>query len=489
MSLSSKPDNDSLGSVGGNAGEAAASDGLASELQQLRQRIDLLPGSRAAGDDLKVLVDDLSGESDRVVSQLVGVALPLPHDLHALQQIAVETLVATARACSGATREGRSGFLSGFRRDDEVVARGLALLVEAYEICCLAGCSPPYGFWLLAHGLFHSACPSGVSAGEPERHNSAVASYKRLLAINTLQPEGFTSTELQQAYALLDEMACMATVGVAAGEAAQSNFWIDYAQDTPPVPIVRREPPPVDGLGFFSAVPLGHHLTTLLDSLGEQEPDENANAWDVGVDAVRLSLYRRLRERWAMPPRREQARRRSEYSVQVCIGLNPIWRRLSDPASAGRLAEWTVQNESPGGYAIMRLSGVADTLTSGMPIALRKNTDQPWSICVVRWVRSETPDQLELGLQLVSLAGIPVRIAFRTGASAAGPVRALVLPPLEAVRRHQAILAPLGTYTSRRFVLLHEGARLYVAQGRLLSLDMQTTSVELFQFEVDPYPI
>ena len=137
----------------------------------------------------------------------------------------------------------------------------------------------------------------------------------------------------------------------------------------------------------------------------------------------------------------------------------------------------------------MRLSGVADTLTSGMPIALRKNTDQPWSICVVRWVRSETPDQLELGLQLVSLAGIPVRIAFRTGASAAGPVRALVLPPLEAVRRHQAILAPLGTYTSRRFVLLHEGARLYVAQGRLLSLDMQTTSVELFQFEVDPYPI
>lgn len=137
----------------------------------------------------------------------------------------------------------------------------------------------------------------------------------------------------------------------------------------------------------------------------------------------------------------------------------------------------------------MRLTGVTDTLVSGMSIALRKDARQPWAICVIRWVRSETPEQIELGLQLVSNSAIPVRIAFRTGASAAGPVRALVLPPLEAVRRHQAILAPLGTYTSRRFVLLHEGARLYVAQGRLLSLDMQTTSVELFQFEVDPYPI
>ena len=60
---------------------------------------------------------------------------------------------------------------------------------------------------------------------------------------------------------------------------------------------------------------------------------------------------------------------------------------------------------------------------------------------------------------------------------------------MEPVRRHAAFLAPAGTYTSRRFIFLREGAQLYVAQGRALGLDMQTTSVELFQYEIDPYPI
>jgi hypothetical protein len=31
--------------------------------------------------------------------------------------------------------------------------------------------------------------------------------------------------------------------------------------------------------------------------------------------------------------------------------------------------------------------------------------------------------------------------------------------------------------------------RVYVAQCRLLTLDIQTASLELFQFEIDPYPI
>ena len=489
MPPSINPDDDSPASNGAAVGIGGVAGRVFEQLRRLRQRVDEVAESKVAAADLNVLAERISAEAGRVRSQLNGVTLPLAHDLHAMQSFAVETLVAAARLCGRGAHEGKGGFLSGFMREGDGVAKALGLLVEAYEISCLAGCSPPYGLWLLAHGLFHAACPSGRSAGDSARRSGAVVAYKRLLAINISQPESLTSSELLQVYRLLDDAACLAEIDVSANEAAPSNFWIDYAQDTPPVPAIRREPPPVEGLGYFSAIPLGQHLSKLLDSLEEAPADDGDNAWDVGLDAVRLSLFRRLRERWAMPPRREQPRRRSQYSVQVCIGLNPIWRRISDPEAAGRLAEWTVQNESPGGFAIMRLTGVTDTLVSGMSIALRKDARQPWAICVIRWVRSETPEQIELGLQLVSNSAIPVRIAFRTGASAAGPVRALVLPPLEAVRRHQAILAPLGTYTSRRFVLLHEGARLYVAQGRLLSLDMQTTSVELFQFEVDPYPI
>jgi hypothetical protein len=66
---------------------------------------------------------------------------------------------------------------------------------------------------------------------------------------------------------------------------------------------------------------------------------------------------------------------------------------------------------------------------------------------------------------------------------------ALMLPPLPAVRQHQALVAPAGTYVSRRFSLVNDGEHLYIAQGRVLGLDMQTASIELFRYEIDPYPI
>ena len=137
----------------------------------------------------------------------------------------------------------------------------------------------------------------GRSAGDSARRSGAVVAYKRLLAINISQPESLTSSELLQVHRLLDDAACLAEIDVSANEAAPSNFWIDYAQDT------RRFPRFVvshrrwrDRL--FSAIPPGQHLSKLLDSLEEAPADDGDNAWDVGLDAVRLSLFRRLRERW-----------------------------------------------------------------------------------------------------------------------------------------------------------------------------------------------
>jgi len=343
--------------------------------------------------------------------------------------------------------------------------------------------SVPQSFWLSAHALYLRAVGENC---EP-----AVVAYKRLLALATIQPESFTSAELVEVFALVRASADLGELMSGSGEPpGQGWFWVDIAQDSPPVAIVRREPPPVDDLVYFSAASLARAASDRLarrTSLGAAAP---ADPQDETVDGAREAMLRRLRERWAMPPRRTQPRRRSEYTVEVCAGLEEIWLRLvrgedlSPPPN-----EWTVQNESPNGFSIIRVSGNGGGLAAGMAIALRRQNTVAWAVCVVRWIRSEQPGQVELGLQLVSQAAIPVRVAFRSGASARSPVAALVLPPLAGVRRHQAVLAPAGTYAARRFMLVHDSERLYVAQGRLLSLDMQTEAVELFQFEVDPYPI
>ncbi|MCB1886934.1 MAG: hypothetical protein KDH20_04980 [Rhodocyclaceae bacterium] len=432
---------------------------------------------------------DLAGVGRRLTelalplrARLVSTQLPLPRDCYTESREMVDAQSDCARQHLRIMQSLRSPYLYGFRGNGEVLEEGLNLLVDSFETCCVSGILPPQGFWLSAHGLYLKAREDGCDAG--------VRAYKRLLALSTIQPESFAAGELVQVFGLVSAFADAGDLVNGHGALpGQGWFWVDVAQDAPPVAIVRRDPPPLDDLVYFSATSLARAVSDRLHRPGDGGVEDGA-VESPDVVSTDEALMRRLRERWAMPPRRSQPRRRSEYQVQVCTGLDAIWDRLvrGERASSPPL-EWVVQNESPSGFAIMRVAGTGGSLSAGMAIALRRTPDAPWSVCVVRWIRSEQPEQVELGLQLVAQAAIPVRVAFRNGPSSKKPAHALVLPPLEAVRRHQAVLAPAGTYAARRFMLVHEGERLYVAQGRLLSLDMQTEAIELFQFEVDPYPI
>ncbi len=202
-----------------------------------------------------------------------------------------------------------------------------------------------------------------------------------------------------------------------------------------------------------------------------------------------LALLRRLRGYWMATPVREQPRRQSQYAVQVCIGLGTIWELgYQGRSSPGQVREWVVLNESPGGLAVMSVAGAPGNVEAGAALALRRDPEQAWSVCIVRWVRSELPGQIELGLQLIGTSFQAVKVGFR-GRAAQEMAPALALPVMEPVRRHPAMLAPAGTYASRRFVFVRDGKGVYVAQARALGLDMQTPGVELFQYEIDPYPI
>ncbi|MCB1909185.1 MAG: hypothetical protein KDH15_17605 [Rhodocyclaceae bacterium] len=426
---------------------------------------------------------DLAGIGRRMIELAVPLRdalsierLPLNRQRFGEARDAIDGALACARWHLRVVQEMRSPYLCGFRGTGEVLVGGLALLADAFEVASLARISAPHDFWLTAHGLYLRAAA--------ERCEPAAIVYKRLLALATIQPESFSSAELLDVFAIARGSAGLGELCTGDGEPpGQGWFWVDIAQDCPPVAIVRRAPPPVDDLVYFSAAAMARAASDRLSRDGVEAMPEG------GGNGAEEALLRRLRERWAMPPRRAQPRRRSEYQIEVCTGLDEFWRLMAHGEATTALRKWTVQNESPGGFSIMQISGDGEDLSAGMAVALRREASDGWAVCVVRWIRSELPGQVELGLQLISQAAIPVRVAFRSGNSARLPVAALVLPPLTGVRRHQAVLAPAGTYSARRFMLVHDGERLYVAQGRLLSLDMQTDAIELFQFEVDPYPI
>lgn len=379
------------------------------------------------------------------------------------------------------------------RLNETSTSRALRLLGEYYLTMNQVGLEPDPEIWRTAYRLYalarneRSLEPTGNPA------ETALFGYKRLLAMVTLAPQSMTPAELEWAAEYLTRISTHVHVQEQRPPGVDGSwYWLDPNGAAEPQSCLRREPLEGRSLLFFSTAGLARRARDLLNQ-NEASNDglielQATPAFPEVQPAVVLNY---LRQHWTAPPKREQPRRKQDYQVEACVGLSNIWAVLHghDNGPQPLISSWTVTNESPGGYAIMQLQGRGAGLVAGVAVALRRNPQDPWNLCVVRWIRSDTIEHIEIGLQMVSRGAIPVQIGFRGTEKPQSMVRALVLPVLPALRQHQAILAPAGTYASRRFTLVSDIERVYIAQCRLLTLDLQTSSIELFQFEIDPYPI
>lgn len=468
---------------------------LAESVLALEEQLDALHSSSIPSQLFHQCIEQFQVRAQQIANAhrqaLHDEAPPLPTALLTRARVIASALMRVAqgyeRVLSDA--DSRSG-LSARRFDESIAARAIRLLGNNYVVMAQAGLEPDPEIWRLARRLYAlTRAPNGTLEAAANPLETALHAYKRLLALPSLCPAELTPAELDWAADFLDRMS--SHVHVLDNRPASLDgawYWLDPANGAEPQACTRREAPTDRALLFFSTTGLARRASELLLRRDGADSGELASspAWP-GVSPE--SLLERLHARWSTPPRREQNRRRQEYPVQVCVGLNAIWNTLRHGDDAELITEWSVLNESPGGYAIMNVQGRAAGLQAGMAIALRRDVHDGWSLCVVRWIRSDADNQVEIGLQMLSRGAIPVRVGFRGSEPDDGTVRALVLPVLPALRQHQAIMAPAGTYSSRRFTLVSDVDRVYVAQCRLLSLDMQTSSVELFQFEIDPYPI
>lgn len=485
---------------------AEPDDDCLKDLKTQRHFLAQLADAKVPGAELRHCLDSMDARlldiTDRFKPHLLSAAFPLPHDL----QQAVGDLVGALLDLSGRFAlqmdlEGEASWFSGGHKR-ELAARALELLSEAFQLVCMRGGGVPAGLWKLAYTLV-LATGRIESASEPRPEVPDGASlFKRLLAVFSLQPEGFTARELAWVFDYLAPISDLAELSRKMMQPDSAVTWVDATRDGPPVAQVRREAPAGTGVFYFRALGLARRAGEQISWLEERiakaevegracdgelfEPEESGVPLGLTPAEV-LSLLRRMRDRWTIPPSREEPRRRQIYAVQVCQGLRAIWDVHHGSERSAKVSRWRVYSESPGGYAIISVSGVTGSLTAGMAIGLRRDVSEAWSICIVRWIRSEKPGEVELGLQVIASSCTAVSIGFRD-ARVSETTHALMLPPLPSIRRNSAILAPAGTYASRRLLIVRDGAPLYVVQARVLSLDIQTSGIELFQYEVDPYP-
>lgn len=430
---------------------------------------------------------------------LADASLPLPREL---RQFVVTLIDIHGRIAAGyerVLRDSGDTLSHNKRRNPGIVAaRALSCIEEQFAASCMIAAPAPAESWRRAHGLAKVAREHFEPEATviPGLKVDADKIYKSMLALAAAQPEGFSPGEIALAGDYLAQFSAaveLAPAGPAQG--ADGDYWVDAARDSGPVPPNRRIPPQHGELLHCSFQRLARLLGEQIAALEAGMPAGNLRLPEHAAGLAGRAALKRLQAHWLAPPQRKFSRRHNNYRARLCIGLSDLWELLErgdtpEDLRAGtpHTTEWMVLNEGPGGVAVMHVAGEVEGLAPGNPVALRQSEDKPWSICVVRWIKSENPEHIELGLELVAPAARSVQLLFRNGDPGQRPTPGLLLPAIPALRQHAAIMAPSGVYSARRFFIVSGDQRTHVMQGRLLSLDVQTGSVEMFQFEPDPYP-
>ena len=430
--------------------------------------------------------------------RLIEASLPLSKDLRAMASLLMIVHENIAAGYERVLLDEERLAHSKRRSASSVAARALRSLAEALETSCMVASPAPSDLWRRAHALAKSARThfEPTATVIPGLSLDAEKTYKGLLALAAAQPEGFSPKEIALASEYLAQFSAAVNLLPSSPPEEGSWYWVDSGRDMGPVPPNRRIPPDHGDLLYCSFQLLARLLGEQVSALEAGMPAGNLRLPERAAGHGGIAALKRLQEHWAHPPHRQHPRRHNNFRAQVCVGLTELWQLLErgeapEGAEAGapHMTEWMVLNESPGGFAVMHVAGEVEGLVPGSAIALRPEPDKPWSICIVRWMKSENPEHIELGLELVAPAARSVQLMFRNGDPSQLPTPGLLLPAIPALRENPALLAPSGAYSARRFFIVSGEDKTHVMQGRLLSLDLQTGAVELFQFESDPYPM
>ncbi len=472
------------------------------ELAPLRSHLSTLAELEMGSSQFHRILDLFQTRAHKVTDELKPrfreARIPLAVPLRRLAQDLTAVHGAVAASYQRILERMDPGVVVGRRRNPAVVAaRALKSLADQLQIAALIGNRPPARLWAEAHRMYHE------TRRETKLHDTALDQsldaeriYREMLALAAAQPPRLAPAEVLAVADYVSRFAAAVEITTkVSAEVDYRKFWFDPETDMQPVAVARRLPPAGGGICHFSCVRLGVLAGEQVRELEAGTSPENLHLPAEANEATYRGLLQRLHDGWVDPPTRHLVRRRHNYHVEACIGFDAVQRLFEHADSTDEVrtrqgsSAWVVLNESPSGFAAMHVGGELGALCNGGVVALRASPDKPWDLCVVRWIKSDNPDHVEIGLQVLACDARVVGIGFRNTRDQQPLVNGLLLPVVPAVRAREAVLVPAGTCQSRRFLMVLAGTRTHIVQGRLVNLDIQTAAVELFEFNPDPYPV
>ncbi|MDR2637023.1 MAG: hypothetical protein LBB55_01645 [Zoogloeaceae bacterium] len=409
---------------------------------------------------LELLFSCLNRHLPEFIGQLVGVRIPLSR--HHREQVDILQIVLDNFALTYAWQL-ENNEAESTPEERAIFAERVAFCLSQYiYICYLVAAPVDHGIWLRLHRV--------VGAGLWRTSGRELPfSYREAILLAAAQPGSFTSRELTQIAGCLvrhAEKIKFYPFPPTQTRERESTFWIDPARDFPLFALNRREPMPGERVFYFVGAEIAARLRAEY---------ENQNTSPKAEPRLKKNLLLRLLGALENPGKRRFARRRKQSDlrrVQANVGFEACCRLLRQEKTEGEYeSKWMVVNESLDGYALMLLNGKVGSVRVGDPIVLCLGEAIGRLVCLIRWVQSENPEHLEIGVQVIALDAIPV-------SSADTKAEFLLLPEHLPARESQALLAPGG-------MIGGEKCRLILGSGeerdvRLTGIHEQNSRVDIF---------
>lgn len=394
------------------------------------------------------------------------------------------------------------------------VQRAIASLGQVLAISYETYAPVPAGIWSEIHQLYRYAAQHGL-LDEPVQEGALSASvgftYKQALLLAVVDPYHLMQGEVIRIldyigrFAHLTQLLTEAEIGEAGG-----LFLVRLDGDAPPKTLPKTLNR-ADGESaiLFSTLGLAMQLSQQLGGLDAGIFPIDLLLPDAAREQPYRNLMRRLLKHWGVSAKRQFNRKHYSAGVDICVGIRAIHYFLNGEQVYGTAAEnlaptspgageldfsgaspakgasfapsqWSIVNESAGGMALTQVSNISAQVRAGEIIGLRAEGSRQWHIAVVRWVKSDGSNRLDLGIQLIAPSATAIAIKPALGGMNAHFQAALLLPDIPLLKQESCVVVPRGGYQAQREFLMEADDAVFTLKAT--QLVEATVVFESFQF-------
>lgn len=405
-----------------------------------------------------------------------------------------------------------------------VIERAIRYLTGALAVSYQTYSPCPEGTWKEIHTLYAHAENLGlVEIGVEDAFNKAVSAssvshvYKQALLLDFSDPYHLPPRMIDWTHHYLDRWAPLAQLTAATSVYNPiCQFLIDQHNDHAGIAYTAGTvPEDPKRYRILSTVELARQLHSQLTQLINGEKPATEGLQENFFQECGQDLLRRLVNAWGVNPQRSFRRNPATgRHVEIAVGMDrinywinggkkfvvsstfvgPVPQRTM-PASEeirhkdihipGReLSTWDVEDEGAGGLALSKSGQIHLHIQVGDLLVTRTPSDgNPWSVGVIRWVRSTGSSNLEIGIQHLAPRADPVVIkTVNEEGKESDFLPALLLPEIKPLKQPQTLITHRGVFRPENGVFMDNGYRLYrVAPTRLIEA---SHSFEQFSFDI-----